>query len=92
MKKSILILLCILTLDLFGQTPQEIEIKSEINEVTVYLNGAQITRSKTVDIPAGRTTLKFVNLSPFIDLKSISVNAKGDFKVLSVNLQQDFLT
>jgi hypothetical protein len=92
MKKSILILLCILTLNSFSQTPQEIEIKSEISEVTVYLNGAQITRSKTVDIPTGRTTLKFVNLSPFIDSKSISVNAKGDFKVLSVNLQQNFLT
>ena len=92
MKKSIFILPCILTLNLFSQTPQEIEIKSEINEVTVYLNGAQITRSKTVDIPTGRTTLKFVNLSPFIDSKSISVNAKGDFKVLSVNLQQNFLT
>lgn len=92
MKKSIPILLCILTLNSFSQTPQEIEIKSEISEVTVYLNGAQITRSKTVDIPTGRTTLKFVNLSPFIDSKSISVNAKGDFKVLSVNLQQNFLT
>lgn len=92
MKKSFLILLCILTLNSFSQTPQEIEIKSEISEVTVYLNGAQITRSKTVDIPTGRTTLKFVNLSPFIDSKSISVNAKGDFKVLSVNLQQNFLT
>ena len=92
MKNSILILLCILTLNSFSQTPQEIEIKSEISEVTVYLNGAQITRSKTVDIPTGRTTLKFVNLSPFIDSKSISVNAKGDFKVLSVNLQQNFLT
>jgi predicted transcriptional regulator len=92
MKKSILILLCILTVTSFSQTPQEIEIKSEINEVTVYLNGAQVTRSKTVDIPTGRTTLKFVNLSPFIDSKSISVNAKGDFKVLSVNLQQNFLT
>lgn len=92
MKKSILILFCILTLNSFGQTTKEIEIKSEINEVTVYLNGAQVTRSKTVDIPTGRATLKFVDLSPFIDSKSISVNAKGDFKVLSVNLQQNFLT
>lgn len=92
MKKSILILLCLLTLNSFSQTPREIEVKSEISEVTVYLNGAQVTRSKTVDIPTGRTTLKFVDLSPYIDSRSISVNAKGDFKVLSVNLQQNFLT
>lgn len=92
MKKSISILFFALTLNLFGQLPQEVELKSDISEVTVYLNGAQVTRLKSVDIPIGRSTLKFINLSPFIDSKSISVNAKGDFKVLSVNLQQDFLT
>lgn len=91
MKNLLLLLFCALPLRLFSQLPQ-IELKSEINEVTIYLNGAQVTRSKTVDLPAGRATLKFINLSPFIDSKSISINAKGDFKVLSVNLQQDFLT
>jgi hypothetical protein len=92
MKKLTLILLCILSLNSFSQTPQAIEIKSEINEVTVYLSGAQVTRLKTVDLPSGRSTLKFTNLSPFIDSKSISVSAKGDFTILSVNLQQNFLT
>jgi hypothetical protein len=92
MKSCIIILLCALSLNLFSQSSQEIEIKSEINEVTLYLIGAQVTRSKTVDIPSGRSTLKFINLSPFIDSKSISINAKGDFTVLSVNLQQNFLT
>ena len=91
MKKSISILFCALTLNLFSQLPQEIEIKSEISDVTVYLNGAQVTRSKTVDLPVGRSILKFSNLSPFIDSKSISINAKGEFTVLSVNLQQNFL-
>lgn len=92
MKNLLSILFCALSLNLFSQSQIEIELKSDINEVTIYLNGAQVTRSKTVDIPAGRATLKFINLSPFIDSKSISVNAKGDFKVLSVNLQQNFLT
>jgi len=92
MKTSLSILFCTLSLNLFSQRAQEIEVKSEVNEVTVYLSGAQVTRSKTVDIPAGSSTLKFTNLSPFIDSKSISVKAKGDFKVLSVNLQQNFLT
>lgn len=68
------------------------EIRSEISEVTVYLSGAQITRSKTVDVPAGRSVLKFVNLSPFIDAKSLSVYAKGDLTLLSVNLQHNFLS
>ena len=92
MKKSISILFCALTLNLFSQSPQEIEIKTEISDVTVYINGAQVTRSKTVELPNGRSVLKFTNLSPFIDSKSISINAKGEFTVLSVNLQQNFLT
>jgi hypothetical protein len=92
MNKSISFLFCALTLNLFSQSPQEIEIKSEVNEVTVYLAGAQVTRFKSVDIPIGRSILKFTNLSPFIDSKSISINAKGEFTVLSVNLQQNFLT
>jgi hypothetical protein len=92
MKKTISILFCAFTLNLFSQSPQEIEIKSEISDVTVYLNGAQVTRPKTVDLPIGRSILKFINLSPFIDSKSISINAKGEFTVLSVNLQQNFLT
>jgi len=92
MKKTISILFCALTLNLFSQSPQEIELKSEVNEVTVYLTGAQVTRLKSVDLPIGRSILKFTNLSPFIDSKSISINAKGEFTVLSVNLQQNFLT
>ena len=70
----------------------EVEVKSEISEVTVYLSGAQITRSKTVDVPAGRSVIKFVNLFPFIDAKSLSVYAKGDLTLLSVNLQHNFLS
>jgi hypothetical protein len=92
MKKSILILFCALTQTLFSQSPQEIEIKSEVNEVTVYLTGAQVTRFKSVNIPLGRSTIRFTNLSPFIDSKSISIKAKGEFTILSVNLQQNFLT
>lgn len=92
MKKLTALLFCCLALNLFGQSAQETEIKTEISDVTVYLNGAQITRSKSVDLISGRTTLKFINLSPFIDSKSISVNAKGDLTVLSVNHQQNYLS
>lgn len=97
--KKLWILLMVLSINISAQmAPEteaksaEIEIKSEISEVTVYLSGAQITRSKTVDVPAGRSVIKFVNLSPFIDAKSLSVYAKGDLTLLSVNLQHNFLS
>lgn len=82
--KKLWIFLSVLTLNVSAQMapeteakPAELEIKSDISEVTVYLSGAQITRSKMVDVPAGRSVLKFVNLSPFIDAKSLSVYARG---------------
>lgn len=97
--KKLWFFLSVLTLNVSAQMapeteakPAELEIKSDISEVTVYLSGAQITRSKMVDVPAGRSVLKFVNLSPFIDAKSLSVYARGELTLLSVNHQHNFLS
>jgi len=48
-------------------------------------------QEKTVDFLPGTTVLKFVNLSPFIDAKSVQVKANGEVTVLSVNHQQNFI-
>ncbi|MDW7693814.1 mucoidy inhibitor MuiA family protein [Flammeovirgaceae bacterium SG7u.132] len=74
-----------------AQSPKEQEVKTEVKEVTVFIEGAQVTRKKSVNIPAGETVLKFINLSPFIDAKSVQVKAEGDVTVLSVNHQQNYL-
>lgn len=39
----------------------------------------------------GISILRFVNLSPFIDAKSVQVKASGDVTVLAVNHQQNFI-
>jgi Domain of unknown function (DUF4139)/N-terminal domain of unknown function (DUF4140) len=66
-------------------------VVSKIEKVTVFLNGAQVTRTASVPIKIGRTELIFQNLSPFILKESIQVNANGRFTVLSVNHQQNYL-
>lgn len=92
MKKIFIILIgFILTHYLQAQDIAEKEIKTTVGEVTVFLEGAQITRSKDISIPAGKTLLKFTDLSPFIDAKSIQVKAEGKLTVLNVNHQQNFL-
>jgi len=91
MKKLLLILLCITISKSYGQEIPEKKIKTEVNEVTVFLKGAQITRKKTVELKQGKTILKFTNLSPFIDGKSIQVKANGKVTVLSVNHQHNFI-
>lgn len=39
----------------------------------------------------GNSIIKFINLSPFIDAKSIQVKAEGTLTVLAVNHQQNYL-
>lgn len=77
--------------DLFPQAFKDKELKTEINEVTVFLNGAQIFETGNVTIPPGKTTLKVKNLSPYLDDKSIQVKAAGDFTILSVNHRLNYL-
>lgn len=89
--------ICILTsalicLDLSSQVITEKEVKSEAKEVTVFLDGAQISSQNKVELSQGVSLLKFINLSPFIDAKSVQVKAAGELTVLSVNHQQNYLS
>ena len=86
-----LLLLSLIFTNLLSQEFIEKEIETQVDEVTVFLNGAQIVRKASVDLAKGNTILKFVNLSPFIDAKSIQVKAEGELTILSVNHQQNYL-
>ena len=63
----------------------------EIQNVTVYLKGAQIAGSKDIKIPAGQSILLFTGLPSDIDSKSIRVSAEGSLSIFSVNLSKDYL-
>ncbi len=91
MKAINILLLSLISSNLFAQEIIEKEIETNVSEVTVFIEGAQITRQKTIEFAPGKTVLKFNNLSPFIDAKSIQVKANGNITVLSVNHQQNFL-
>ncbi|MDH5399275.1 MAG: mucoidy inhibitor MuiA family protein [Cyclobacteriaceae bacterium] len=67
------------------------ELKTTIKEVTVFLQGANITRTGKVDIPAGKSILTVKALSPHIDSKSVQIKASGNFTVLSVNHKINYL-
>lgn len=91
MKTVFLAYLCLLSFCSFAQDFGEKEVKTDVSEVTVFIEGAQVTRKKAVELPQGKTVVKFVNLSPFIDAKSVQVKANGELTVLSVNHQQNFI-
>ncbi|MGJ5641312.1 mucoidy inhibitor MuiA family protein [Formosa sp. S-31] len=91
MKIVYALLFSLLTSTLSAQDISEKKIDTKVNEVTVFLDGAQIVRQKSVNLSRGTTVLKFINLSPFIDAKSVQVKAQGALTVLAVNHQQNFL-
>lgn len=91
MKKISILLLFLSSLTIQAQEIPEKEIKSQIDEVTVFINGAQINRAKNIEIQKGTVLLKFTGLSPFIDAKSIQLKADGNLNVLAINFQKNFL-
>ena len=64
---------------------------SKIQKVTVFIDGAQITRTGHSAVNSGVTDIIFSNLSPYLDKSSIAVEAKGEFTVLSITQQINHL-
>ena len=57
-------------------------INSEIDKVTVYLNGAQVERKGKVSLKRGINTMIFQNVSPYLNPKTIQVSGLGDYIIL----------
>ncbi|MEM1126280.1 MAG: DUF4139 domain-containing protein [Bacteroidota bacterium] len=72
-------------------TAQPQPVVSEIESVTVYLQGAQVSRVATARIPAGTTVLRFAGLTPHLDPSSVQLRGEGAFTVLGVAHRRDFL-
>ena len=58
---------------------------STIEEVTVYLDGAQITRTATITVKEGTTKVTFDMLSSSIQESSIQVSGLENTSILSIN-------
>ena len=90
MRKLFYLFVCVWSFNTYSQKQSEQVVKSKVNAVTVFLESAQITRNKSITLEKGITVLKFVNLSPFIDGKSIQIHSKN-VEIQSVNFQKNFL-
>ena len=64
---------------------------SEIKEVIVYLNGAQITRLAPIYLESGINEIILNDLSPKIDENSIQISGLGDASILSINYNINYL-
>ena len=57
---------------------------AKIERVTVFTNGAQVVRSKSVQVVAGEQVVTFTGMSPYMDRKSMQLKARGRLTVLGV--------
>ena len=61
------------------------KVTASIKHVTVFTNGAQVERSQSVNLLAGEQVITFTGLSPYTDVKSMQIKARGKLTVLGVN-------
>ena len=67
------------------------EIKSTIKDVTVFLNGAQVTREFDAKLTRGTQTLTLVGLSPYLDARTLQIKGNGDLTILSIRHQMNYI-
>ena len=91
MKRPLIFLAALLFIQFLFADSTHKNADSKILKVTVYIDGAQITRTARTTINAGATDVVFGGLSPYLDKSSISVEAKGGFTVLSITQQINHL-
>jgi len=82
-------ILFLVSITAFGQTEKPVE--SRIDEVTVFLNKAQVTREVRTRLEAGKTNLILTGLTSQLDPQSVQVVGKGSFIILGISHQQNFL-
>lgn len=91
MKKyiSFLFIFCVFIQWGFSQKTQK--VNSTVNSAVVFLNKAQVKRTVNVSLQKGTTVLNFLELSPFIDAKSLQVKANPSVSILAVNHKKNYL-
>ena len=81
-KRKMMIAFCLMAAVMTKAVDKQI---ASINKVTVFTNGAQVERSKSVILVPGEQVVTFTGFSPYMDKKSLQVKAKGHLTILGVS-------
>jgi uncharacterized protein (TIGR02231 family) len=93
MLKSTSILLCLLTVLTAYTQNKPANAKTTINEVTVFLSGAEVHRTGKVTVVPGVNEIKVIGLSPSVNGNSIQASLSNDnLTILSVDHKMNYLT
>src|SRR6187402_2550159 len=67
------------------------QVNSKIAQVTVFLEGAQVTRSASVNLKQGVSNLSLPGIAAGIQEQSIQVDGPSAVKILSVSFRVNYL-
>ncbi len=84
MKKT-LVLICSFILGSTLLANDKDLIKSTLNEVTVYSQGAQIHHKANYTVKSGITEISIEGISAYIDPKSLQLKATGNVIIVDIN-------
>jgi len=86
MKKTFLLIMVFLsmTITVFSQKENIIKVSPEVNNVIIYLTGAQVRYKIQASLLPGRNLLEIKGLAPNLDPSSIRITADEKSTVLSV--------
>jgi uncharacterized protein (TIGR02231 family) len=92
--KKIIYLLCftLLTQSIWSQEVKEQKVTTEIKSAIIYLDGAEIHRSKKVSLEKGQTKVIFTGLSPKFNPNNIQVTTTNNIELLAISHRIDYLT
>lgn len=85
MKQTCMILLAFLAMMTTDARAELEKQTAKLESVTIFTDGAQVKRTKTVALKAGEQTVTFTGFSPYMDTKSLQVRANGRLTVLGVS-------
>ncbi|MAX78661.1 MAG: hypothetical protein CL843_00600 [Crocinitomicaceae bacterium] len=87
--KALLFCFSLVQVTMAQELPEQ-KIATEVNAVTVFLKDAQVTRKKSVQLPAGKSIVRFTGLSPFIKAQSVQVKGQGSATLLSIQHTKNY--
>jgi uncharacterized protein (TIGR02231 family) len=73
----------------YGQTNAK-AISTKITDVTVFMNGAQITETASLQLKEGENILRVTDLTAYMDPNSIQVEGNPNFTIMSVRHQINY--
>jgi uncharacterized protein (TIGR02231 family) len=91
MKKILFFCAICFCLSTINAQSKSIRVNSSIKNVTVFMNGAQVTRTAGTTLASGIQNIIFEDLPADLNPNSIQVSGTGDFTILSVTPQINYL-